>query len=68
MIRRDDLKYCYYGQDGEVLFDLATDPEETTDIVDDPEYADAVETFRARRAELGYGPQAVPEYRNAGYR
>jgi len=68
MIKRDDLKYCYYGQDGEVLFDLATDPEETTDIVDDPEYADAVETFRARRAELGYGPHAVPEYRNAGYR
>jgi len=29
MIKRDHLKYCYYGGDGEVLFDLATDPEES---------------------------------------
>jgi choline-sulfatase len=68
MIKRDDLKYCYYGDDGpEVLFDLASDPEETTNVVNDPAYADRLEEFRRRRGDLGYGPDADPAYENAGY-
>lgn len=68
MIKRDDLKYCYYGEDHpEVLFDLERDPEETTNYVEDPEYTDAVERFRERRGELGYGPNADPDYETAGY-
>jgi choline-sulfatase len=68
MIKRDDLKYCYYGDDGpEVLFDLERDPGETTNYADDPEYADEIEAFRGRRGELGYGSNADPGYENAGY-
>jgi choline-sulfatase len=60
MIKRGDLKYCYYGEDvPEVLFDLESDPEETQNVISDPEYASALEAFRSRRAELGYGPDAT---------
>jgi choline-sulfatase len=68
MIKRDDLKYCYYGEETpEVLFDLERDPEETTNFADDPEYDDEVARFRERRAELGYGPDGDPDYETAGY-
>ncbi|MEQ7007921.1 sulfatase-like hydrolase/transferase [Actinopolymorpha sp. B17G11] len=68
MIKRGDLKYQYYGESmPEVLFDLDRDPTETKDFVADPAYASAMETFRARRSALGYGPDADPHYRNAGY-
>ena len=68
MIKRDDLKYQYYGPDmPEVLFDLSTNPAETTNFVDDPRYSESLASFRERRAELGYGPRAAPDYRNAGY-
>ena len=68
MIKRDDLKYCYYGEDApEVLFDLDRDPDETTNVAADPEYADAMRTFRTRRAELGYGLDADSAYTTAGY-
>lgn len=68
MIKRDDLKYQYYGRDmPEVLFDLSRNREETVDFIDDPNYADALAKFRRRRDELGYGPKAAPDYKNAGY-
>ena len=68
MIKRDQLKYQYYGRDmPEVLFDLARDPGETIDFAADPAYAAAMAGFRQRRAQLGYGPDADPDYRNAGY-
>lgn len=81
MIKRDHLKYQYYGVssrrrppsaqgDGggsEVLFDLESDPGEMTNVIDDPAYADAVAAFRVRLAELGHGPDADPDYANAGY-
>ena len=68
MIKRDDLKYQYYGPDmPEVLFDLSTNPAETTNFVDDARYSESLASFRERRAELGYGPRAAPDYRNAGY-
>ena len=68
MIKQDDLKYQYYGEDiPEVLFDLKKDPKETTDFSADPAYADQMTHFRARLAELGYGPNADPDYVNAGY-
>lgn len=68
MIKHDDLKYIYYGEDvPEVLFDLATDPKETMNMIDNAAYADAVTRFRTRRGELGHGPNADPHYVNAGY-
>jgi len=68
MIKRDALKYQYYGEDmPEVLFDLDKDPNETTNFIDDAAYADAVAAFRKRMAELGHGPNADPNYVNAGY-
>lgn len=69
MIKQDDLKYQYYGEDGpEVLFDLEEDPGETTNAADEPAYAEAMTRFRARLGELGHGPDADPTYENAGYR
>ena len=68
MIKRDDLKYQYYGPDmPEVLFDLSRNPGETIDYVDDPRYAAALASFRRRRDTLGYGANAAAAYRNAGY-
>jgi len=68
LVKRDDLKYQYYGDsDSEVLWDLDRDPSETENFVDDPAYADAVERFRDRRDELGYGPNPDPGYDGAGY-
>lgn len=68
MIKRDHLKYQYYGSERpEVLFDLEKNPEETVDYIDEPEYRDRVEAFRVRCRELGFGPGAGEEYVNAGY-
>ena len=59
MIKRDDLKYQFYGSDlPEVLFDLGTDPGETRNLIDLPRYAAALKGFRARGRELGF---AIPE-------
>jgi len=67
MIRQDDLKYLHFPDDPDVLFDLDRDPGETTNRIDDPDYVEAVDRLRARRDELGYGPDADPSYRDAGY-
>jgi choline-sulfatase len=68
MIKQGSLKYQYYGDAmPEVLFDLEADPSEQRDFINAPEYGDVVEQFRTRRAALGYGPDADPSYRNAGY-
>jgi choline-sulfatase len=68
MIKQDALKYQYYGEAiPEVLFDLKTDPGERTNRAADPGYAYAMAGFRKRRSELGHGPDANPDYRNAGY-
>jgi choline-sulfatase len=68
MIKRDALKYQYYGPTmPEVLFDLAKDPTERQNFIDEPAYAAEVTAFRRRLAELGHGPAADPNYRNAGY-
>lgn len=68
MIKHDALKYCWYGPSiPEVLFDLEKDPNENVNFIDDSSYAGAVERFRARRDELGYGPQGAEGYTGAGY-
>ncbi|HMB01175.1 MAG TPA: sulfatase-like hydrolase/transferase [Spirochaetota bacterium] len=68
MIKQDELKYQYYGEDmPEVLFDLSKDPGETKNFINDPACTAAVKKFRRRRAELAFGPDADPEYKNAGY-
>ncbi|HVK04307.1 MAG TPA: sulfatase-like hydrolase/transferase [Armatimonadaceae bacterium] len=68
MIKQGALKYLYYGEEvPEVVFDLAADPGEREDVVADPRHAEAVAGFRRRRAALGFGPDADPEYRGAGY-
>ena len=68
MIKRDQLKYQYYGPDmPEVLFDLARDPSESANLIADPTYAENLIEFRRRRGQLGYGPDASADYVNAGY-
>jgi len=67
MIKRGDLKYVYVDGAPDVLFDLERDPDETTNLIDDSDYAGDVEQFQARRDELGYGPTPDPDYEGAGY-
>ena len=68
MIKRDALKYQYYGPEmPEVLFDLKSDPHETENLIGDSGYVQQSEAFRARLAELGHGPNARADYVNAGY-
>jgi len=56
MIKRDDLKYQYYGEDmPEVLWDLEKDPGETVNCISDPAYSEVLKSFRKRREELGFG-------------
>ena len=68
MIKQDDLKYQYYGEEiPEVLFDLAADPGELRNCIDDPAYGERLVRFRRRLGELGYGPDGDSKYVNAGY-
>lgn len=68
MIKQDELKYQYYGDTiAEVLFDLKKDPKETTNLISQPEYSDALKHFRNRLGELGHGPNKKANYKNAGY-
>ncbi len=68
MIKRDKLKYQYYGENiPEVLFDMDKDPGENFNVAEDPEYARAISEFRQRLSSLGIGPDADPNYVNAGY-
>lgn len=56
MIKRDHLKYQYYGSDmPEVLFDLQENPQETVNFIYDPQYVDVISQFRKRTQELGFG-------------
>lgn len=66
MIKRDHLKYQYYGPDmPEVLFDLEKNPEETVNYIDHSDYAERVAAFRVRLAALGFGPNVTTSYINA---
>lgn len=56
MIKKGNLKYQYYGPDmPRVLFDLAADPSETINVIDSPQYKEAVLRFEKRSLELGFG-------------
>ena len=50
MIRKDDLKYFRFEGKGwpEQLFDMAADPGENRNLIDDPRYADAAKNLRSR--------------------
>ena len=50
MVKHGDLKYFrYHGKDWpEQLFDLAADPEENRNLIDDPAYAADLQRLRAR--------------------
>ena len=66
--KQDHLKYQYHGEDmPEVLFDLEKDSDELKNVMQDSAYTNVIEKFRKRRAELAFGPDADPEYVNAGY-
>ena len=68
MIKRDNLKYQYYGSEmPEVLFDLEKNPDETIDYIGDPTYSANIDAFRLQLSELGHGPNADTNYKNAGY-
>ncbi|HEX7272553.1 MAG TPA: sulfatase-like hydrolase/transferase [Casimicrobiaceae bacterium] len=53
MLRFGRYKYCHYVAHRPQLFDLATDPEELTDLAGDPRYAETLaEGERLLRSEL----------------
>ena len=47
MIRKGDYKLNYYVNYEPEFFDLKKDPEETTNVVDDPDYAALVQAYRS---------------------
>ena len=58
MIKRNQLKYHYYGPDmPEVLWDLEQDPGETINLISDPSYTGVLKQFRNRRDQLGFSPE-----------
>ena len=58
MVRVGDLKYNYYHGEPEELFDLAADPDELVNQIENPAYADALDDLRAR-ARRDYDPDEV---------
>lgn len=47
MIKKDDLKYQWYGYEGsEILFDLKKDPMECNDVSLEPAYEEQMKQFR----------------------
>ena len=58
MVRVGDLKYNYYHGEPEELFDMAADPDELVNQVQNPRYADALADLRAR-ARRDYDPDEV---------
>ena len=50
MVKQDDLKYFRFEGKGwpEQLFDLAVDPEEMYNLIDDPSYAADLRRLRAK--------------------
>ena len=68
MIKIDDLKYQYYGEEiPEVLFDLKNDSAETINVIENPNFKNEVQIFRDRLSALGYGIKSDSKYVNAGY-
>jgi choline-sulfatase len=66
MIKKDQLKYQYYGvssleyQNGkrptEVLYDLEADPSENVNFINNPAYAGFIPEFRHRLVAYGFEP------------
>ena len=68
MIKQDSLKYQYFSDTiPEVLFDLDKDPQENNNLATHMNYSESMTHFRTRLAELGFGPNANVNYKNAGY-
>lgn len=52
MIKKGGVKYIYYPGYEAQLFDLARDPDETVNLVNDPAYADVKAEFHSRLLEI----------------
>ena len=50
MIRRRDYKYIYCPSDAPMLFNIASDPRETTNLADDPDHIELAQQFAAEIA------------------
>ncbi len=74
LLREDQWAYLQYAEDasrGIELFDVAADPQQNTNLADQPEYAAVVAAFQAKLADKlrevrhndlsGGGEQAVPD-------
>lgn len=64
MLRTADWKLCIYGEDQGELFNLRTDPHETTNRFNDPEYlnikADLMHRLARRVICFGQMPESLP--------
>jgi len=52
MLRKGKYKFIYYVEYEPELFDLEADPEETTDLAGDPEYAEVVQEYEGYLREI----------------
>ncbi len=60
MVRRDNFKLNYHYKDRSELFDLTTDPDEMTDLIDDPQHASLIEELTHLVTE-DWDPKAIYE-------
>ena len=60
MLRSDNWKICIYDKEAPQLFDLATDPDEETDLASDPAYAEILRELMAKISE-DWTPEQIAE-------
>ncbi len=58
MVRRGTVKYIYTHGHPEIIYDLANDPLELTNLVDDPGYAEIKDTLRSVCMD-GWDPEEI---------
>lgn len=61
MLRSATHKYCWFGPESEVLYDLEADPGETRDAANDPRQADTLATLRARCLDRSLAASRSPQ-------
>ena len=60
MLRRDDIKFIYTHGHPDLMYDLATDPKELTNLIGHPDYTDTEQRLRSELLE-DWNPEKINE-------